>query len=86
MDTVINSLRLALFILAAFIYLAGLGWLITGVLLHGNLTRRRRETPKFQELALMLTNVIILNYTLPSTLLALGSERLSQNSPRGPGL
>lgn len=64
MDTVINTFQLVLFILTAFLYLVGLGWLLIGPILHGNLTHRKADTSLLQEIPLVVLAGLILNYGL----------------------
>ena len=64
MDTVINIIQLVLFVLTAFLYLTGLGWLVIGPILHGNLTHSNADTSLLQEIPLVILAGLILNYGL----------------------
>lgn len=62
MSTALNLLRLFGLTAGALLYLVGLGWLIVGPLLHGNLLRRRTDSPLIDEIPLILLGGFILNF------------------------
>lgn len=64
MAPVDSILLLALLILAAPLYFAGLGWLITGLALHGSLIHKKTGTSRLQEFAILLLAGMILNFGL----------------------
>lgn len=64
MLTALNVIKLVLIISLGFLYLIGLGWLVIGPVLHGNLFKRRSEFSFYQEIALMMIGGLVINYGL----------------------
>jgi len=62
LSTALNLLRLIALTAGALLYLTGLGWLIIGPLLHGNLLRRKMNSFLIDELPLILLGGFILNF------------------------
>lgn len=76
MLTAINAIKLILLITLGVLYLAGLGWLIIGPLLHGSLINRKKEIPRFQEISLMMISGLIINYGITITLHSLKTSMI----------
>jgi hypothetical protein len=64
LSAVLSAARLFLLLGCGMAYLAGLGWLAAGPLLHGSLDRPKRELPLLQALPLVLLSGLIANYGL----------------------
>lgn len=62
MLTAVNAIKLILLISLGLFYFIGLGWLVIGPLLHGNLFTRIKEFQRSQEISLMMISGLIINY------------------------
>lgn len=74
LHTVLNALKLAAVIGLGLAYLLGLGWLVVGYLLHGNLLRQKQSVSLLQQVSLALVCGLVLNYAI---VLAVQSLRYS---------